>query len=177
LFGLISLKGVYQLVYAWLFGMSVWITFFGGVIAYRTLPRAMFSILQHRVFPIYFVVSMALTLGMLGMWTWSHPDIISHITRPNVVDVAQAYALVSVLLSHGLNYFVFGPMTSNTMFQRQKQEKEEGKSYNEPDVSAKMKALNSQFASLHGISSLANTGAILALCFHGLWVGNMGLQG
>lgn len=72
----------------------------------------MFGALQHKTFPIYFVISMALSSGLLGLWTWSHPDVIIHILRPNVADVAQAYALASVLLSQGLNYFVIGPLTS-----------------------------------------------------------------
>jgi hypothetical protein len=177
LFGLLSPKGVYLLTYAWLFGMSLWITFFGGVIAYKALPRPMFGALQHRTFPIYFVISITLTSGLLGMWTWSHPDVITHVLRPNVADVAQVYALVSVFLAQSLNYFVVGPMTSKIMFQRHKLEKEEGKSYNEEGVSAKMKALNVKFGSLHGISSLANMGAVIALSFHGLFIGNVGLQG
>lgn len=81
------------------------------------------------------------------------------------------------------------------MFQRHKQEKEEGKSYNEAGVSInrhphhsniqtfslqiseEMKALNKKFSSLHGISSLANMASVIALGFHGLWIGNVGLQG
>lgn len=40
-----------------------------------------------------------------------------------------------------------------------------------------MKALNKKFGSLHGISSLANMTSVIALGFHGLWIGNYGLQG
>jgi Domain of unknown function (DUF4149) len=76
----------------------------------------MFGALQHKTFPVYFAISIALSSGMLGMWTWSHPDVVIHILRPNVADVAQAYALLSVLLSHGLNYFVVGPMTSRWVY-------------------------------------------------------------
>jgi hypothetical protein len=54
------------------------------------------------------------------------------------------------------------------MFQRHKLEKSEGKTYNEPGVSPEMKALNSRFGMLHGISSLLNLGAVLSLGFHGL---------
>jgi len=166
-----------MLAYAWLFGMSIWITFFGGVIAYKSLPRPMFSILQHRTFPVYFVTTIFLSAGMLGLWVQSHPavQIPAHALRPDIADVAQAYALATVFLSQSLNYFVVGPLTSRIMFQRQKLEKEEGKSYNEPNVSAEMKALNAKFGSLHGISSLANMGAVLALGFHGLWIGNVGV--
>jgi hypothetical protein len=61
------------------------------------------------------------------------------------------------------------------MFQRHKLEKEEGKNYNEPGVSAQMRALNAKFGMLHGISSLANLVAVIALTFHGLWIGSYGL--
>ena len=40
-----------------------------------------------------------------------------------------------------------------------------------------MKALNRRFGTLHGISSLANLGAVIALTFHGLWIGNAGVKG
>lgn len=41
-------------------------------------------------------------------------------------------------------------------------------------VSDAMKALNSRFGALHGVSSLANLSAVFALLFHGLWVGSVG---
>lgn len=84
------------------------------------------------------------------------------------------------------------------MFQRHRLEKEEGKTYNEPGVSCnpalafidrelliernvqvsdQMKALNRRFGMLHGISSLANLGAVIALGFHGLWIGQYGVKG
>lgn len=44
-------------------------------------------------------------------------------------------------------------------------------------VSADMKALNRRFGKLHGISSLANLVAVIALGFHGVWIGNVGVQG
>lgn len=40
-----------------------------------------------------------------------------------------------------------------------------------------MKSLNRKFASMHGWSSLANLTAVIALGFHGLWIGNEGVQG
>jgi hypothetical protein len=54
------------------------------------------------------------------------------------------------------------------MFQRHKLEKNEGKSYTEPGVSDEMKALTKRFGMLHGISSLLNLSAVIALGFHGL---------
>jgi len=62
------------------------------------------------------------------------------------------------------------------MFERMRLEKDEGKTYNESGVSDQMKALNRRFGMLHGVSSLANLGAVIALGFHGLWIGNAGLK-
>ncbi|KJA26113.1 hypothetical protein HYPSUDRAFT_36976 [Hypholoma sublateritium FD-334 SS-4] len=174
---LLNLNGLYLVGYAWLFGMSIWISFFGGVIAYKSLPRHQFGALQHKTFPIYFVLSIFLSSSLLGIWIIKHPDVLVYLARPNVADVAQVYALGSVLFSQASNYFVVGPLTSKVMFQRQKLEKEEGKVYNEPGVSVEMKALNSKFGMLHGVSSLFNLGAVIALGFHGLFIGNDGVKG
>jgi len=165
-----------MLAYSWLFGMSFWITFFGGVIAFKTLPRQQFGALQHKTFPIYFVISILLASGLLAFWTYTHPAVLAHYTNPLVADVAQAYALASVLLAQGFNYFVIAPMTSRTMFKRyqlEKEEKENGKTSDEP--SQRMTALNKRFGMLHGISSLANLWAVIGLSFHGLWIGNAGI--
>lgn len=155
--------------------MSVWISFFGGFIAYKTLPRQQFGNLQHKTFPVYFFISIVLSSGLFVYWTFSHPNVIAHIGNPGVADVTQAYALAFVFVSQGLNYWVIGPLTSKVMFQRHKLEKDEGKTYSDPGVSKKMKSLNRRFGMLHGISSLGNLGAVIALIFHGLWIGDAGL--
>ncbi|KAG2350615.1 hypothetical protein BDR05DRAFT_954723 [Suillus weaverae] len=175
LLGTLSPKGVYILGYGWLYGMSVWVSFFGGIIALRALPRHQFGALQHKTFPVYFSSSIGLSLALLGLWAYAHPGLLANITSPLRADVAQAYVLGTVIVLQSCNQLVVGPMTSSTMFQRHKLEKEEGKNYNEPGVSAQMKALNAKFGMLHGISSLANLGAVVALTFHGLWVGSYGL--
>ncbi|EIW64548.1 uncharacterized protein TRAVEDRAFT_25694 [Trametes versicolor FP-101664 SS1] len=171
---LFNTQGLYQVGYAWLFGMTLWVTFVGGVIAFKTLPRQQFGTLQHRTFPVYFVISIALSSGLLGLWTYSHPTVLTEYLKPTNADVAQAYALAAVVFAQASNHFVIGPLTSKTMFQRHRLEKQEGKGYNEPGVSADMKALNKTFAKLHGVSSLANMTAFLSLLFHGLWIGNNG---
>jgi len=177
LIGIFSVNGLYMVLYAWLFGMALWISFFGGVIAYKSLPRHHFGTLQHNTFLVYFAISIGLSATLIALWTWSHPDVMSHIYYLNVADVAQVYALASVMIGQSANYFIIGPLTSRTMFQRQKLEKEEGKIYSDPGVSSDMKALNARFGQLHGISSLTNLGAVIALGFHGLWIGNNGVKG
>ncbi|KAF5375175.1 hypothetical protein D9758_000046 [Tetrapyrgos nigripes] len=168
-------KSLYIVSYGWLVGMSIWVTFFGGIIAFKALPRHQFGMLQHKTFPVYFVLSILLSVGLTGYWTVSHPDVLEYINDPFVADVAQAYTLASVFLAQAANHLVIGPMTSKTMFQRQKLEKSEGKNYNEVSVSEEMKVLNRRFGILHGISSMLNLWAVLALIFHGLWVGGNGI--
>jgi len=172
---LFSAKSAYMIGYSWLFGTTMWVTFFAGVIAYRTLPKHQFGALQHRVFPVYFLKSIVLSSGLLGYWAIKHPDIQTNLLDPLVPNVLQAYALATVLLGQGANYFIIGPLTSKTMFKRHKLEKEEGKTYNEPGVSAEMKSLNSKFSQLHAVSSLTNLAVVFALGFHGLWIGNFGI--
>ncbi|KAG1826193.1 uncharacterized protein BJ212DRAFT_330851 [Suillus subaureus] len=175
LLGTLSPKGAYILGYGWLYGMSVWVSFFGGIIALRALPRHQFGALQHKTFPVYFSSSIGLSSALLGLWAYAHPGLLANITSPLRADVVQAYVLGTVIVLQSCNQLVVGPMTSSTMFQRHKLEKEEGKDHNEPGVSAQMKALNAKFGMLHGISSLANLSAVIALTFHGLWIGNYGL--
>jgi len=174
---LANLNALYLLGYAWVFGMSVWVTFFGGLIAFRVLPRHHFGALQHKTFPVYFLLSINVSSALLGLWIWKHPDVLQQLSRPNVADVAQVYALGSAIFFQASNYFVIVPLTSMTMTERQKLEKEEGKLYTDPGVSQEMKILNGRFGMLHGMSSLANLFVIIALLFHGLWIGNAGVTG
>jgi len=172
---LLNLKGVYLLGYSFLLGMSIWVTFIGGVIAHQSLPRHQFGALQHRTFPVYFVLSIALSSGLLALWTFAHPEVLAHLTEPWLANVTQAFTLWTVVIVQASNHFIIGPETSKTMFARHKLEKEEGKSYNDEGVSDAMKALNSKFSQLHGWSSLANLAANIALIFHGLWIASHGL--
>jgi len=114
---------------------------------------------------------------MMAYWVFTHPDVLSYISRPMVADVAQLYALFVVFGAHALNCFVIGPIAGKVKSQRHKLEKEEGKAYNEKEVSAQMKAFNRKFGMLHGISSLLNLIAFIVLLFHGLWIGNVGVKG
>ncbi|KAH9828966.1 uncharacterized protein C8Q71DRAFT_799890 [Rhodofomes roseus] len=173
IWALFNLRSLYTVGYAWLLGMSIWVTFFAGPIAYRALPRHQFGALQHRVFPIYFVQSIVASAVLLVLWVRAHPAVSAHLS-PAVADVAQTYTLSSVLVMQSANHFVAGPLTSKIMFDRHKLEKAEGKSYNEEGVSDAMKALNSKFSTLHGVSSLLNLFAVIALLFHGLWISNAG---
>jgi len=174
LLSLLNLRGLYILGFSFIFGMSLWVTFIGGIVTYKALPRNQFSALQQRIFPIYFELNALVSSVLLLAWIYDHDLAIAHFAYPTVPDVAQAYALALVSVSQALNFFWFGPTTSKLLVARLKLEKAEGKDAHDANVSADMKALNAKFARLHGYSSLANLVAFLALGFHGLWIGTYG---
>jgi len=176
LLGLFTPQALYLLAYAWLLGMSIWVSFFAGPIAFRALPRQQFGTLQGRVFPVYSASTVALSSVLLGLWTYSHPAVIAHVYNPIVADVTQAYTLAIVLLAATSNSLIIGPLTSHTKDLRHKLQKDEGKAYDEPGVSDEMKALNKRFGALHGTSMLVNLFSVIALLFHGLWIGNVGIE-
>lgn len=80
--------------------------------ALSSIAKQQFGALQHRVFPVYFVSSVALSAGLLCLWTYTHPAVLADVLNPTVADVAQAYALATVLIMQAANYFVIGPLTS-----------------------------------------------------------------
>jgi hypothetical protein len=59
-----------------------------------------------------FQMSLALSAGLSAVWMYTHPDVLTHIARPQVADVAQLYSLASVALGNVFNLLVVGPMTS-----------------------------------------------------------------
>lgn len=74
--------------------------------------RQQFGQLQHRTFPWYFNISIVLSGGLLYLWNLGHPHVWANITDPKLADVAQAYALATVVISQLANQAVIGPMTS-----------------------------------------------------------------
>jgi len=175
LLSLLNLRGLYTLGFSFIFGMSLWVTFIGGIIAYKALPRQHFGTLQHRTFPVYFKLNAVVSSGLLFAWIRNHSTVIAQFAHPTVPDVSQAYALGVVAIAHGLNVVWFGPATSKLLTARTKLEKEEGKDAHDPNASTDMKKLNAKFMRLHGYSSLANLMAFIALVFHGLWIGSYGI--
>ncbi|KAG8943426.1 hypothetical protein FRC04_002891 [Tulasnella sp. 424] len=169
--------GVYQLAFSFEYGMTMFHTFIGGIIQFRTLPRQQFGNLQSRIFPVYFGVSTSITTALLASWVFNHPDVVPNFSRPGLADVAQAWTLVVVGSMQALNWLYLGPLTSSLMFKRHKLERAEGKSYTDPTVSDEMKALTKKFGALHGISSLTNLISILGMTFHGLWIAKYGTKG
>jgi hypothetical protein len=171
---LLSPDALHFLAYSWVFGQTIWVSFIGGVIAHKTLPRPQFISLQAKSFPAHFGSSLLISSALLARWIYSHPRVLEQLSSPLQSDVAQAYALASVVLLQGTNYFHIGPTTNTVIHARVRQEKVEGKKYTDKNISPELTKLNRQFGMWHGISSLANLFTLFALLFHGLWLGAFG---
>ncbi|PVG02296.1 hypothetical protein CPB86DRAFT_780714 [Serendipita vermifera] len=174
---LFNVKSTYFITFSWLLGQNIWQSFFGGVIAHRSLTRQTFGILQGRLFPVYFSIGTALSSLLLTIWAHENKGMVQY----HYLDfyhpvIQQTWNLVALVCLSILNWFWIGPATNRISHQRQRLERAEGKPYYDKGVSNEMKKLNSQFGTMHGISSLANLIVILQLLWHGLWIANYGVH-
>lgn len=77
-----------------------------------TTARQQFGALQHRTFPVYFNVSIGLAGALIALWHRGHPAVLANISNPRIAEVAQVYALGSIVATQGINKLVVGPLTS-----------------------------------------------------------------
>jgi len=177
---LFNVDALYYMIYSFILGATIYVSFIGGTLAYKTLPRQQFGALQAKSWPVHFGTTLVLDLVLLGLWTIAHPDVVPALFDAKRTDVAQTYALVFIALCSALNLFVVGPYTAKIWFERNRLERDEGKNTQsdskEPQVSPELKSLNIQFGYLHAVSSLVNLGVFISLVFHGLWISTYGIQ-
>ncbi|KIV88421.1 hypothetical protein PV10_08107 [Exophiala mesophila] len=164
--------------YGTLLGSEIFQSFIGGIVAFRSLPRAQFATLQSALFPIYFSmqsvlpVLLALTFPAERTAIGTTPSSLSGVLHPsNRLHVLTPLAIV---FGAGLaNSLVIGPQTTKTMRLRKHQETKDGKrSYDAPPHSPEMQKLNRKFGQLHGASSLVNLFAVLATIWYGFTLGD-----
>jgi hypothetical protein len=129
-----------------------------------TPPRQSFGLLQSKLFPTYFSMSTYLSTFMLGHWLYQHPGVSramfdpAHLSSGSVVN---AWILAAGFLgTSAVNWLIVTPWTSGIMFKRHRLEREEGKSYTDPNASEAMKSLSKQFATAHSVSSLLVSGGL-----------------
>jgi hypothetical protein len=103
-------------------------------------------------------MSTYLSTFMLGHWLYQHPGVSramfdsAHLSSGSVVN---AWVLAAGFLgTSAVNWLIVTPWTSGIMFKRHRLEREEGKSYTDPNASEAMKSLSKQFATAHSVSSL-----------------------
>ncbi|CAF1277411.1 unnamed protein product [Adineta ricciae] len=135
------------LSYASVTGLTLWHSFIGGPVAFKVLPRQQFGLLQSKLFPVYFL-SQSVLNGICLLTTSNRKS-----RRIFLIGIVGGL----------LNLIVVGPWTSKVMQERHKVEREEGKTYNETDISDRMKTLNKQFGIAHACSSLINMVIVVSL--------------
>ncbi|KAM1042383.1 hypothetical protein ACFX13_032169 [Malus domestica] len=163
------LKLAHLLCFSTAFGAALWVTFIGGIIMFKNLPRHQFGNLQSKMFPAYFTmvgICLAVSAGSFG---YLHPW-----SSSSVADKYQLGFLLSAFAFNLTNLFVFTPMTIEMMKQRHKVEREQNigeevgwsKNVQVAKVNPKLAAMNKKFGMIHGLSSLANIFAFGSLAMH-----------
>ncbi|KAJ9602103.1 hypothetical protein H2200_013463 [Cladophialophora chaetospira] len=164
--------------YGILLGTTTFQSFVGGIVAFKSLPRAQFASLQQATFPIYFAmqtslpVILALTLPPERTAISTRPGSLSGVLDPdNRLHVLTPIA--TMLLTALLNVAYLGPATTKCMRQRKHQETRDGKkSYDPGPHSQEMQLLNKKFSYLHGASSLVNMIGWFAMVWYGFYLGD-----
>ena len=155
------------LSYASLTGLTLWHSFIGGPIAFKVLPRQQFGLLQSKLFPVYFSLQSALN-GVCLLTTSNRNariifiiGIVGGLINLTVVGPwTSKYVAIHTCFLHFLYVFL---LQNRIMNERHKVEKEEGKKYDDPDVSDRLKTLNKRFGMAHGVSALLNMAIVLSL--------------
>ncbi|CAL0300222.1 unnamed protein product [Lupinus luteus] len=163
------LKLAHLLSFSTAFGAALWVTFIGGIIMFKNLPRHQFGNLQSKLFPAYFTlvgVSCAISVASFG---YLHPWKTSSTTQR-----FQLGFLLSAFAFNLTNLLVFSPMAIEMMKQRHKVERENNiggevggsKNAEVAKSNPKLAAMNKKFGMIHGLSSLANIMSFGSLAMH-----------
>ncbi|EXB59332.1 hypothetical protein L484_001912 [Morus notabilis] len=163
------LKLAHLLSFSTAWGAALWVTFIGGIILFKNLPRHQFGNLQSKMFPAYFSmvgVCCAISVASFGyLHPWKSSD---------TAEKYQLGFLLSAFAFNLANLFVFTPMTIEMMKQRHKVEREQNigdeigwsKNVEVAKVNPKLAAMNKKFGMIHGLSSLANIMSFGSLAMH-----------
>ncbi|KAF8394642.1 hypothetical protein HHK36_020858 [Tetracentron sinense] len=165
----ISLKLAHLLSFSTAWGTALWVTFIGGIIMFKYLPRHQFGNLQSKMFPAYFSLVSVCSAISVASFSYLHPWKSS--------SSAERYQLGFLLSSFAFNLsnlFVFTPMTIEMMKQRHKVEKEQNigdeiggaKNREAAKANPKLASMNKKFGMIHGLSSLANIMSFGSLAMH-----------
>ncbi|CBI36931.3 hypothetical protein AAG906_034757 [Vitis piasezkii] len=164
-----ALKLAHLLCFATAWGAALWVTFIGGIIMFKNLPRHTFGNLQSKMFPAYFSMVGVCCAVSTASFGYLHPW-----KSSSTAEKYQLGFLLSAFAFNLTNLLVFTPMTIEMMKQRHKVEREQnigeeiGRSKNKEvaKVNPKLAAMNKKFGMIHGLSSLANIMSFGSLAMH-----------
>ncbi|XP_027706892.1 transmembrane protein 205 [Vombatus ursinus] len=167
-------KVVQVLILSSAWGMQVWVTFISGFVLFRGLPRHTFGLVQSKLFPFYFHISLACAAISLGIFLLHHPLVKLSFT---MAEVGQLGLLALSLVLSALNARWLEPRTTAAMWALQAMEKDRGLGGEPPgppqgqvqdpyrrlrEQDPKYRALRQTFFHYHGLSSLCNLGNLLS---------------
>ncbi|ODV95151.1 hypothetical protein PACTADRAFT_49897 [Pachysolen tannophilus NRRL Y-2460] len=154
----ITIAPYHVLFYSFVFGSTAFHSYISAPIAFKTLARKDFAILQNKIFPGYFLAQ--------GI-----SPIIIGLTAPYALSTAALTFLGISSISGMINYFYILPTTQKIKEARFKLEAEEesrGISHNKNiEPTPQMKELNKQFGRIHGASLLFNFFSFVAITAYG----------
>ncbi|XP_049644515.1 transmembrane protein 205 [Suncus etruscus] len=172
---------VHLLVLSGVWGMQMWVTFASGFLLFRGLPRHTFGLVQSKLFPAYFHVSVGCAFAnlciLVSQYSWA---------QLTFWETSQLFLLLLSFMLAAANDLWLEPRTSAAMWALHRVEKERGLgqevpgSRQGPDPYRQLQAQDPKYSALrktffryHGLSSLCNLGCLLAngLCLAGLALG------
>ncbi|CAD5183100.1 uncharacterized protein LOC135633024 [Musa acuminata AAA Group] len=162
-------KLCHLLAFATSWGTALWVTFIGGIIMFKNLPRHQFGNLQGKMFPAYFMVLSVCAAVSVAAFAYLHPWSLA-----SPIERYQLGFLLSALGFDLSNLIVFTPMTIEMMKKRHKIERDLGigeevggsKNLEAAKTNPQLAAMNKKFGMIHGLSSLANIMAFGSLAIH-----------
>ncbi|XP_047316641.1 transmembrane protein 205 [Impatiens glandulifera] len=165
----VLIKLAHLLCFSTAWGAALWVTFIGGIIMFKNLPRHQFGNLQSKMFPAYFSMVGVCCAVSVASFGYLHPW-----KSSSVSERYQLSFLVSAFAFNLSNLLIFTPMTIGMMKERHKIERDEnigeeiGWSKNREAAKAnpKLAAMNKKFGMIHGLSSLANIFSFGSLAMH-----------
>lgn len=162
-------KLAHLLCFAASFGAGLWVTFIGGIIMFKHLPRHQFGNLQARMFPAYFALVSVCAAVSVAAFAYLHPW-----RSASPLHRYQLGFLLSALAFDLSNLLVFTPMTVDIMKKRHKIERDLGigqevgwsKNLDLAKQNPNLAAINKKFGLIHAFSSLANIMSFGCLAIH-----------
>ncbi|KAB1259649.1 Transmembrane protein 205 [Camelus dromedarius] len=167
-------KVVHLLVLSGAWGMQVWVTFISGFLLFRGLPRHTFGLVQSKLFPFYFHISMSCAFVNLCILASQHTW-----AQLTFWETSQLCLLLLSLTLATINARWLEPHTTAAMWSLQKVEKERGLggevagSHQGSDPYRQLReqdpmysALRQIFFRYHGLSSICNLGCLLCNGLH-----------
>lgn len=110
------------------FGVTLWVTFFSGVLLFKLLEKPEFGRVQASIFPVYFAFDLiTVSLAIACLVAIEFKD--SPPSGDNLLPFATSSRVASLIIAFAaclLQLFAFGPLTTKVMMKRQELEKEEG---------------------------------------------------